>query len=77
LTLRKRQALTSSYLIRGRRQSGDPWIVPIPGTRHLSRLKENAWAVDIHLSIEELWGIDTELDSMVMSDVFGGSTIKQ
>ncbi len=54
-----------------------PWIVPIPGTRCLSRLKENAGAVDIHLAKDELWSIDTELDSMEMSEVFGGSPIKQ
>ena len=53
------------------------WIVPIPGTRHLSRLKENAGAADIHLAKDELRSIDTELDSMGMSEVFGGSPIKQ
>ena len=52
-----------------------PWIVPNPGTRHLSRLKENAGAADIHLDKDELRSIDTELDSMEMSEVFGGSTI--
>ncbi len=53
------------------------WIVPIPGTRHLSRLKENAGAVDIHLDKNELQSINTSLDSMEMSEVFGGSPIKQ
>lgn len=53
------------------------WIVPIPGTRHLSRLKENAGAADIHLDKDELQSIDTSLDSMEMSEVFGGSPIKQ
>lgn len=52
-----------------------PWIVPIPGTRHLSRLKENAGAADIRLSPEEIARIDRTLDSMPMSDVFGGSKI--
>lgn len=63
------------------RHSGSIWhagqAFDAPGTRHLSRLKENAGTVDIHLSKEELWSIDTELDSMEMSDAFGGSTIKQ
>ena len=38
-----------------------PWIVPIPGTRKLDRLQENAGAA---------------LDAMPMSDVFGGTKIK-
>ncbi len=54
-----------------------PWIVPIPGTRHLSRLKENAGAADIHLAGDELHRIDAELDSMEMSGVFGGSPVLQ
>lgn len=53
-----------------------PWIVPIPGTRKLSRLKENIGAADIQLSIEEIRKIDELLDNMDMSDVFGGSPVK-
>lgn len=52
-----------------------PWIVPIPGTRHLDRLKENAGAADIRLTPEEISAIDSALDSMPMSEVFGGSKI--
>ncbi len=52
-----------------------PWIVPIPGTRQLCRLKENAGAVDIKLSPEEIAQIDHTLDTMPMSEVFGGSRI--
>lgn len=51
------------------------WIVPIPGTRHLSRLQENAGAADIRLSKEEVDNIDHSLDTMPMSEVFGGSEI--
>ena len=54
-----------------------PWIVPIPGTRHLCRLKENAGAADIILSREEIDIIDRTLDIMPMSEVFGGSKILQ
>lgn len=54
-----------------------PWIVPIPGTRHASRLKENIGAVDISLTAEDVQAIDEELDSMKMSDVFGGSPVKK
>ena len=54
-----------------------PGIVPIPGTRHLFRLKENIGAADIHLTDEEVKAIDAALDSMEMSEVFGGSPIKK
>lgn len=53
-----------------------PYIVPIPGTRHLCRLKENIGAADINLSAEEVEAIDRRLDSIPMSEVFGGSKIK-
>ena len=36
----------------------EPWIVPIPGTRRLSRLDENLGAADVELTHEDL----TELD---------------
>ena len=36
-----------------------PWIVPIPGTRSLSRLEENIGAVDIDVSLDDLSDIDT------------------
>lgn len=52
-----------------------PWIVPIPGTRHLCRLKENASATDVRLSKKEIERIDRRLDAMPMSEVFGGSKI--
>ena len=54
-----------------------PPVVPIPGTRHLFRLKENIGAADIHLTEEEVKDIDTALDTMQMSEVFGGSPIKK
>lgn len=53
-----------------------PWIVPIPGTRKLERLIENAGAADIVLTKDELRQLDDALDNMEMSDVFGGTKIK-
>lgn len=53
------------------------WIVPIPGTRRLYRLKENINATDIKLTAEDVGNIDKELDNMKMSEVFGGSPIKK
>ena len=54
-----------------------PAIFPIPGTRRLFRLKENIGAADIHLTGEEVRAIDMALESMGMSEVFGGSPIKK
>lgn len=52
------------------------FIVPIPGTRKLTRLSENAGAADVTLTQNELAEIDKALDTMEMSEVFGGSAIK-
>lgn len=54
-----------------------PWIVPIPGTRRLCRLKENIGAADVHLTSKQVSAIDKALSTMPMSEVFGGSPIKQ
>lgn len=54
-----------------------PWIVPIPGTRRLHRLKENIGATDILLSPDEVACIDAALSAMSMSEVFGGSPTKR
>ena len=50
-----------------------PYIVPIPGTRRLSRLLENAGAANVTLSAEEISDIDEALNGMEISEVFGGS----
>ena len=49
-----------------------PYIVPIPGSRTLSRLQENLGAAEIVLTKEEVAQIDDALDHMTMSQVFGG-----
>lgn len=54
-----------------------PWIVPIPGTRKLDRLQENAGAADITFTLEEVQAIDEALDGMEMSEVFGGLKVKE
>ena len=41
-----------------------PWIVPIPGTRNVSRMEENAKASDITLTPQEVEQIDGALDQM-------------
>jgi aryl-alcohol dehydrogenase-like predicted oxidoreductase len=36
-----------------------PWIVPIPGTRRLSRLEENSGATQVALSADEVFDLNT------------------
>ena len=43
-----------------------PWIVPIPGTRKLSRLEENLAAVTIELTQDDLRDIDEILDKIAI-----------
>ena len=54
-----------------------PWIVPIPGTRKIDRLEENMRASEIKLSAGEIKTIDEMLDTIPMSQVFGGSQVKK
>ena len=54
-----------------------PWIVPIPGTRKPERLTENAAAADLDLSAGDVQAIDTALDELPTSAVFGGSRLSQ
>lgn len=52
-----------------------PYLVPIPGTRKLERLRENAGAADIVLTEGEIRKLDNALQQMKMSEVFGGTRI--
>lgn len=54
-----------------------PYIVPIPGTRKVSRLEENMKASEIKLSQREVKEIDEMLEKIPMSQVFGGSKIQK
>lgn len=54
-----------------------PFIVPIPGTRKLDRLLENLGAADVALAENEIASIDSALDAMEMSDVYGGTVVKK
>ena len=53
----------------------DPQIIPIPGSRKESRLKENFEAGDVAIAAEEIAAIDARLDTMDF-DVFGGHAAK-
>ncbi len=52
-----------------------PYIIPIPGSRRLERLKENFDAGNVILTPEEVAAIDARLDTMSF-DVFGGHSSK-
>jgi aryl-alcohol dehydrogenase-like predicted oxidoreductase len=52
-----------------------PYIAPIPGTRKLDRLMENAGAVDIELLENEITVLDEALNNIEISEVFGGSKV--
>lgn len=43
-----------------------PWIVPIPGTKHINRIEDNIGAADIKFTPEELIDIRRHLDSFVV-----------
>lgn len=51
------------------------YMVPIPGSRKIERLKENAGAAEIVLTDWEVQSLDRALANMEMSQVFGGSEI--
>jgi len=53
-----------------------PYIVPIPGTRKTDRMEENAKAADLLLTKEQVRELDQALDTVEMSDVFGGTKMK-
>ncbi|MFK4340376.1 MULTISPECIES: aldo/keto reductase [unclassified Paenibacillus] len=46
--------------------SQKPWIVPIPGTRKLSRLEENLGAANIELTSEDLMKIDSVASKIIL-----------
>lgn len=54
-----------------------PYIVPIPGSRHLNRLEDNAKAADIKMTPDEVKQLDQALAAIPMSDVFGGAKIEK
>ena len=53
-----------------------PYIVPIPGSRKIHRLYENAKAANILLSESEVYELDRTLNVVGMSAVFGGHAVK-
>ena len=56
--LAARMHVTPAQLALGWLLARKPWIVPIPGTRKLERLEENAAAADVDLSAADLAAIE-------------------
>lgn len=52
-----------------------PYIVPIPGSRKVERMRENAGAAEVVLSPAEAEALDKTLDTIPMSAVFGGTKV--
>jgi aryl-alcohol dehydrogenase-like predicted oxidoreductase len=50
-----------------------PYIVPIPGSRRIERIRENLGAASVLLTPAEVAAIDEKLDHMETSGVFGGT----
>ena len=51
-------------------------IVPLPGARKPERMRENLAAGVVNLSAAEVAELDAALDGMEMSDVYGGTALK-
>lgn len=54
-----------------------PYIVPIPGSRRIERMKENFGASEVCLTKEEVAAIDAKLEQIETSAVFGGSPVRK
>lgn len=54
-----------------------PWIVPIPSSRQVARIKENALAAQIELSAADMAAIDQQLAQMSMSGVLGDNPVQR
>lgn len=54
-----------------------PYIVLIPGSRKIERIKENAEASNIQLTSKDILHIDARLEKKGMFSVFGGSQVEK
>jgi aryl-alcohol dehydrogenase-like predicted oxidoreductase len=73
----QRKNVTPSQVALAWLLSQKPWIVPIPGTTKLHRLKENLGAVAVELSSEELMEIDIASSKIIVQgDRYSGGSAK-
>lgn len=68
-TLAKRKETTPARIAIGWLLAQKPWIVPIPGTKRMERIKENIGGADISFTADELADIRRHLDSI---EILGG-----
>ena len=66
-TLAARMRVTPAQLALGWLLARKPWIVPIPGTRKLSQLTDNAAAADVELSAADLAEIEEAAGNIAVS----------
>jgi len=57
-TIAERKGVSTAQIALAWLLAQKPWIVPIPGTRHMDRLKENLGSVDVVLTAGDLSEID-------------------
>lgn len=67
--LAKRKETTPARIAIGWLLAQKPWIVPIPGSKRIERIKENIGGADISFTAEELADIRRHLDSI---EILGG-----
>jgi aryl-alcohol dehydrogenase-like predicted oxidoreductase len=65
-TIAERKKATPAQIALAWLLAQKPWIVPIPGTRKLERLKENLGAVAIELTPDDLREIETALSTIAI-----------
>ena len=74
--LAERKRATSAQISLAWMLCKKPYIVPIPGSRKVERMRENAGAAEVVLSPAEVEALDKALDTIPMSAVFGGTAAK-
>ena len=67
--LAKRKETTPARIAIGWLLAQKPWIVPIPGSKHIERIRENIGGADISFTAEELADIRSHLDKI---EILGG-----
>lgn len=67
--LAKQKATTPARIAIGWLLAQKPWIVPIPGSKHIERIRENIGGADVRFTAEELADIRRRLDSI---EILGG-----
>jgi aryl-alcohol dehydrogenase-like predicted oxidoreductase len=77
MQLAAKKKVTPAQVALGWLLAQKPWIVPIPGTTKLERLKENLGAVNLEITPEDLSEIEASRSSMkIVGERYGESSAK-